>query len=75
MFSKNVVGTANATSGGWGNLGGGVTQVFMPAVMNMFLSMGLAEDTAWRVSFLVPGMLGLITTFCMWNFTQDCPQG
>jgi len=32
MFSGNIVGTANATSGGWGNLGGGVTQAVMPAI-------------------------------------------
>lgn len=29
FFDKTIVGTANAFSGGWGNLGGGVT----PAVM------------------------------------------
>ena len=27
IFVKEFVGTANATTGGWGNLGGGVTQV------------------------------------------------
>ena len=27
VFAKEFVGTANATSAGWGNLGGGVTQV------------------------------------------------
>ena len=27
MFAPNVVGTANATTAGWGNLGGGVTQM------------------------------------------------
>lgn len=27
IFAKEIVGTANATTGGWGNLGGGVTQV------------------------------------------------
>ena len=27
MFAKNVVGSANAIVGGWGNLGGGITQV------------------------------------------------
>ena len=30
MFAPNVVGTANATVGGWGNAGGGVTQSVMP---------------------------------------------
>jgi len=35
IFAKEFVGTANATSAGWGNLGGGVTQVlplFIPDV-------------------------------------------
>lgn len=27
IFAKEIVGTANATTAGWGNLGGGVTQV------------------------------------------------
>lgn len=27
MFSPTVVGTANAFAGGWGNLGGGFTQL------------------------------------------------
>ncbi|KAK4200879.1 putative nitrate transporter [Triangularia verruculosa] len=31
-FDKNVVGTANALSGGWGNAGGGITYFIMPAV-------------------------------------------
>jgi NNP family nitrate/nitrite transporter-like MFS transporter len=29
MFCKEVVGTANVLCGGWGNLGGGVTQLVM----------------------------------------------
>ena len=29
MFAPHVVGAANATATGWGNLGGGVTQIFM----------------------------------------------
>ena len=32
MFAPNVVGAANATTAGWGNLGGGVTQMAMPLV-------------------------------------------
>ena len=32
MFTKEVAGTANALVGGWGNLGGGVTQLVMGSV-------------------------------------------
>ena len=30
MFAPNIVGTANAAVAGWGNLGGGLTQIAMP---------------------------------------------
>eukprot|EP00816_Leptocylindrus_hargravesii_P002468 CAMPEP_0196804132 /NCGR_PEP_ID=MMETSP1362-20130617/3647_1 /TAXON_ID=163516 /ORGANISM="Leptocylindrus danicus, Strain CCMP1856" /LENGTH=491 /DNA_ID=CAMNT_0042176175 /DNA_START=22 /DNA_END=1497 /DNA_ORIENTATION=+ len=33
MFTKEVVGTANALAGGWGNLGGGVTQLVVGSVL------------------------------------------
>ena len=36
IFAKEFVGTANATAGGWGNLGGGVTQVCVVATMFSF---------------------------------------
>jgi NNP family nitrate/nitrite transporter-like MFS transporter len=38
QFSSNVVGTANATAGGWGNLGGGVAQLVIPVVYTAFLA-------------------------------------
>lgn len=37
FFDKNVVGTANALAGGWGNSGGGIT-VSIPSRLCPFLS-------------------------------------
>ena len=50
MFAPSVVGTANATSAAWGNLGGGVTQIFMMSVLlNPMMASGLKPKVAWRV--------------------------
>ena len=40
MFAPNVVGTANAAAAGWGNLGGGVTQMAMPLLFTAFRQPG-----------------------------------
>jgi len=74
MFAPNIVGTANATAAGWGNLGGGVTQVFMIVVLfNPFKSMGMEPDTAWRVSMVVPATLFLICAGTMKLLCWDTP--
>lgn len=45
MFSSNIVGTANATSAGWGNLGGGVTQAVMPQIKKLMeITMSIPSD-------------------------------
>ena len=43
MFAPNVVGTANATTAGWGNMGGGFTQMLMPVELAGVLALGVPE--------------------------------
>merc|ERR1719503_61639 len=61
MFNRSVVGTANATAGGWGNLGGGLVQVLMPAVYRFWLDgVGLELKWAWRAAMLFPPTVFLV---------------
>ena len=75
MFAPNVVGTANATVGGWGNAGGGVTQTVMPLVFTAMVSLGLSQTLGWRVAMIVPGALMLVMAVLYWKYTQDTPEG
>ncbi|WP_445010462.1 NarK family nitrate/nitrite MFS transporter [Vreelandella stevensii] len=75
MFAPNVVGTANATSAGWGNLGGGTTQILMPLIFSGILMLGVNEALGWRLAMLVPGVVLFLTGIAYWYFTQDAPDG
>ncbi|SDM18602.1 MFS transporter, NNP family, nitrate/nitrite transporter [Catalinimonas alkaloidigena] len=75
MFAPNVVGTANATTAGWGNLGGGVTQMVMPLIFAGFVGLGFIDTTAWRLAMVVPGVALLVCAFLYYRFTTDLPQG
>ena len=76
MFAPNVVGTANATSAGWGNLGGGVTQFLMPMVFAFFVSLlGFSAAFGWRASMVVAGLVCFLTGIAYYRFTQDAPDG
>jgi NNP family nitrate/nitrite transporter-like MFS transporter len=74
MFAPNVVGTANATTAGWGNLGGGVTQMVMPIIVMSLVGLGIAQGQAWRYAMLVPGALMLVMSVLYLRFTQDSPE-
>ncbi|MDO7136609.1 MFS transporter [Algibacter lectus] len=75
MYAPNIVGTANATSAGWGNLGGGANRLGMPLIAAAVVSFGVADADAWRYSMIVAG----IVCFCMgiiyFFFTKDTLNG
>jgi len=76
FFDRNVVGTANALVGGWGNSGGGITYFVMPAIYDSLVKkQGLSSHTAWRVSFIVPFILITATAIAMLLLTEDTPTG
>jgi MFS transporter, NNP family, nitrate/nitrite transporter len=75
MFAPNVVGTANATVAGWGNMGGGATLMIMPLVFAAFVGAGYAESMAWRYSMVIPGAGLFIMGIVYYFFTQDTPEG
>lgn len=53
FFDTSIVGTANAFSGGWGNLGGGVTVAVMIGLFERFKTSGYPSHLSWRLCFLV----------------------
>ncbi len=75
MFASNIVGTANATSAGWGNLGGGANRLGMPLIAAAVVSFGVAEANAWRYSMIVAGIICFLMGIVYYFFTQDTPKG
>ena len=75
MFALNVVGTANATTAGWGNMGGGVTQMAMPLALAGVFMFGVGETVGWRVAMVIPGVALLLVGIAYYYFTQDSPEG
>lgn len=76
FFDKNVVGTANAFTGGFGNAGGGITYFLMPAIFDsLVMNQGLTPHVAWRVSFIVPFIIITATAIAMLILCPDTPTG
>ncbi|KAK4657567.1 hypothetical protein QC762_213570, partial [Podospora pseudocomata] len=75
-FDKNVVGTANALSGGWGNAGGGITYFIMPAVYDSLkYRWGHSFGQAWRITFVVPLVCLIICGLGLLFLCDDTPMG
>jgi len=74
-FAPNCVGTANATTAGWGNLGGGVANMLMPLLLAFLLWFGLDVATGWRVAMLVAGIVCCAAGVLYFFATTDTPRG
>jgi len=75
MFAPNAVGTANATTAGLGNLGGGVTQMVMPLILAGVMTFVAGDALGWRIAMIISGIALLLTAFLYWKFTEDSPDG
>jgi NNP family nitrate/nitrite transporter-like MFS transporter len=76
MFAPNIKGTANAVAGGWGNTGGGATQILMPLVAAGLVGAGwVSKEDSWRYAMIVPGIFLLIMARLYWKYTKDTPAG
>ncbi|KAF4315701.1 hypothetical protein BBI17_008840 [Phytophthora kernoviae] len=76
MFSHEVVGSANAISCGWGNLGAGVTYLVTPLIFDLItVNDSISYSYGWRMALLVPAILMVIIGICTYKFSDDCPQG
>jgi NNP family nitrate/nitrite transporter-like MFS transporter len=77
MFTRDVVGTANALVGGWGNLGGGVTQLVMGSLMFPLFKIFFDGDAekAWRTVSVVPAVVAFATGIAIYYISDDAPKG
>eukprot|EP00557_Chaetoceros_sp_GSL56_P011592 CAMPEP_0176486822 /NCGR_PEP_ID=MMETSP0200_2-20121128/5781_1 /TAXON_ID=947934 /ORGANISM="Chaetoceros sp., Strain GSL56" /LENGTH=874 /DNA_ID=CAMNT_0017883565 /DNA_START=199 /DNA_END=2823 /DNA_ORIENTATION=+ len=84
MFTREVAGTANSLVAGWGNLGGGVTQIVMGSVLFPLFKLvyngeGIDErdaaTRAWRVVCVVPAILSFIMAILIIRYSDDSPKG
>jgi MFS transporter, NNP family, nitrate/nitrite transporter len=76
MFAPNVVGTANAVAGGWGNLGGGITNIAMPLIAAALVGAGYVDQlNSWRYAMIIPGVILLFMALIYYRYTKDTPAG
>lgn len=77
MFTREVSGTANSIAAGWGNLGGGLAQIFIGSLFFPLFKYVYGGDTdlAWRTTCVIPAVPAIITAILIIRFTDDSPKG
>ena len=76
FFDKNVVGSANAFTAGFGNAGGGITYFLMPAIFDSLVKhQHLTPHKAWRVAFIVPFISIVAVSIALLLLCPDTPSG
>ena len=75
MFDLNCVGIANATSAGWGNLGGGVSQMVNSAIFAACKGGGMTNERAWRSTLAWSPAVIFALGVGVYLFSDDCPYG
>ena len=77
MFTKEVVGTANALVGGWGNLGASVPQLIIGSFLFPIFKAIFNGDAelAWRTVSTVPAVVAFVTGIVIYYISDDAPKG
>ena len=77
MFAREIAGTANGIVGGWGNLGGAWTQLFMGTILFPTFRRYYNGDAekSWRTICVIPATLAFSFGCILPFLSDDAPMG